>query len=647
MATLKTGSLLGMLWAITCTALCQSPSPGGIHGAIQWYSTDTGITTPGLRSRLPGDTGLLTFDKATTASLNFHPALVFTGANAINVNLAGHDLCSASYFTVYQSLDTAHENNIWHLSSDTRTGLVLTTNRMADLSAYQYMNYIDVVRAQPKVNVYVQNKEKDSLDTGMYSWTIGMKPTAPQLPVVNFRGYVPEVIAYNRALNSQERLQVASYLALKYGITLTEPGATYLNSAGETIWSGYDYPQWHHNIAAIGRDDSAALYQVKATSSNHPGLLTVSTADQLNNNSFLLWGDNGKPLTPAPKIAGLPVMLQTTWLMKSYGNVRAFTTDVVIDTKPVDAPLPVQPVYWLAIDRTGKGSFNMPGVEFVKMEKLDPQGKAYFRNLVWNKDSSGKAVWAVIAAQDLLLATTIQQPTCTQPRAGGLQVKILGGQSPFLLQVRNTGGLSTSKNISNSTVPVTIAGLAAGKYFLVVTDAAQHIYRDSFYLNNDDVPVPTALAASYELPAGRPLTINAADNMPNGLLWEWSGPNGFQSFNPQVTITEPGLYTVRCSTNGCGSQQDLKVTAAPNNMLSDVTVYPNPSPAAFNARVTLPKPAPVTMSVYAPDGRLITTQKGDNRSNYLFTGDLKSAGVYELVFTSGQSQTSKRLVIAK
>jgi hypothetical protein len=312
----------------------------------------------------------------------------------------------------------------------------------------------------------------------------------------------------------------------------------------------------------------------------------------------------------------------------------------------VDAPLPVNPVYWLVIDPSGEGKFNSLS-EFVKMEKLDRQGKAYFRNVTWDKDGSGKDVWGIIAAQDLLLAATITDPNCTQPRSGGLEVKILGGQFPYQLQVYGPAGLTVSTRLDNNTVPVNFPGLDAGKYLVRVTDAAQHIYTDSFYINNADAPLPSAIAASYEIPAGRSLKINAAENMPDGLLWEWKGPGNFQSYSSQATITEPGLYTVRCSKNGCSNQQDIKVTASHNNILYDVTVFPNPSPSAFNARVTLDKPATVTMAVYGPDGKLIMIQKGDKRSNYLFTGDLKAGGAYEIVFTSGLSKTSKRLVIAK
>lgn len=642
---MKFCSLLFMLWFITPAV--KSQSPGGIHGAIQWYCTDNTGATPGLRSRLTGTNELLTFNHAAVSFLNFHPSLVFPGTGSLHVNLGTHDLRSASYFTVYQSLDTSRENSIWHIASNQKTSLVLTTDRMADLSVYQYMNYNDVVRHQPKVNIYVQHKEKDSVVPTDQSWVIGMKPTTPQLPVINFKGLVPEIIAYDRVLNSRERLQVVSYLALKYGITLTEPGATYLNSRGETVWDGYDYSDWHHNITGICRDDSSGLKQSIASSSNMPGLLTIVSRDSLKNNSFLLWGDNGRDLITASRTPGLPLLLQKTWLMKTHGNEQPFATNIVMDTKAIDAPLPAQPVFWLAIDQTGKGEFALPTTEFIKMDKLDAQGKAFFNNVVWDKDGSGKDVWGIIAAQELLLATLINQPTCTTPRTGSLQVKILGGQAPYQFSISYKTGLSISTRIDDTVSPINFDNLSTGKYFLKVTDAAQHVYTDSFYINNQDAPFPIRLADHYTLPAGRSIHLNAAEDMPDGLVWEWSGPANFHSFNPQITITEPGLYTLRCSKDGCGNEQDVTVTSMPDNILCDVIVYPNPSQAVFKARITLDKPAPVTMSVYTQQGQLIFTQKGDRRANYLFTGELKASGVYELVFTSGLSKTSKKLVIVK
>ena len=644
---MKTCLLLFLLWIVILTAKSQSVYPGGVPGPIQWYCTDTEDVSPGLRNQLAGPARRLALEHASVGVLNFHPALIVNSSQSLQVDLGNRDLRSVSYFTVYQSLDTTNENSIWHITNDQQTTLILTTDRMADLSVYQYMNFKDLERSQPKVNIYVHHKENDTVAPTNQWWHLGMKPVTPQLPVVNFRGLIPEIIAYDKVLNSRERLQVASYLALKYGITLTEPAATYVNSAGEKIWDGYDYPEWHHNIAGICRDDSTGLYQTKANSSNFPGLLTISTNDALANNSFLLWGDNGKPLTTATKMAGLPYMLQKTWLIKPSWNRAPFTGTLEIDTRAIDATVQVQPVYWLVIDRSGTGTFSSSNLEFIKMSSLDKQGKAVFNKLTWDTDGSGKDVWGIIAGQDLLLATTIHQPACTSPRTGNLQVRILGGQAPFQLTVENTSAVFLSKQISHANSTVDVNDLGTGKYFLKVTDAAKHIYRDSFYINNNDVPTATTIESNYTMPAGRPLQLDATTGIADGANWLWKGPDNFQSTGAQATITEPGLYTLCCSKNGCVNEQDVLIKAAPANILCDVTVYPNPSAAAYNARITMEKPAPVTLSVYSPEGKLISTQKGNNRANYLFTGELKSSGVYELVFTSGLSKTNKRLVIVK
>lgn len=650
----KSCLLLPLLWALSFSVQGQSLYPGGVKAPFLWLCTDSSAATPTLHSLLAGQPNIAVAN-GSLGQLNFHPALLVDGLRPNGstppvIALGTRDLHNASYFTVYQSQDTAHENAIWHIVNGRQTMLVLTTNRMADLSARRYMNYTDIVRGQPKVNFYVQHKERDSLPVAEQYWNLGVKPASPALPVSTFKGLLPEVIAYDRVLNTHERLQVASYLALKYGITLTEPGATYLSSTGETIWDGYSYATWHHNIAGICRDDSAGLNQPAAGSSNTPGLMTMTAAAPLSNNSFLLWGDNGKALTPAPKVAGMPVMLQKTWLMIPHGmgaGGAAFTTTTVIDTKVVDAPLPPQPVYWLVVDPSGQGKFSASAATFIRMDQLDERGKASFNKIKWDNDQSGKDVWGLIVARDLLLATAIDPPTCALPRSGGLHTRIIGGQAPYQLTLQSNNGLLVTRTIADNGSPVDVAALSFGKYFLSVTDARGALYTDSLYLNDQDAPLPQSLASSYTLTPGGSLQLDASVNMPDGLTWQWTGPGNFESYSSEVTITTPGLYSLTCSKDGCSTEQDITVTNNHNNTLYNITVYPNPSPAAYTARVTLDDPAPVTMAIYTQDGRLVSVQKGDGRSNYYFSGALTTGGIYELVFISGLSNATKRLIITK
>ena len=644
-STMKPYSLLVLLWVLSFPVRGQSSYPGGVAAPIQWYNTDSSSGAPILHSLLPGNANI-TSNHGSLTQLNFHPSLLTDGISPLQVALGSQDLHNASYFTVYQSLDTTQENTIWHILNGQQTTLVLTTGRMADLTTHKYMNYTDLVKGQPKVSIYIQHKKKDSLPTAAQWWNIGVKPAAPDLPVSAFKGLIPEIIAYDRVLNGRERLQVASYLSLKYGITLTEPGATYLNSTGQTIWDGYDYATWHHNIAGICRDDTAGLNQPSACSSNTPGLMTLTTSASLTNNSFLLWGDNAKPLTQAPKTAGLPLMLQRTWLMKPYGNLTPFAASMVFDTKAVDAQLPSQPVYWLVVDPSGQGKFSTAS-QFIRMDLLDQQQKASFDNVVWDQDGSGKDVWGMIVAKDLLLVTDIDQPTCESPNTGSLHAKIIGGQAPYQLTLTSNNRIIASRHVTDNSSTINFTGLSFAKYFLTVVDLQRHYYSDSLYLNDQGAPLPQSLAASYALPPGGSLQLDASVNMPDGLTYQWTGPGSFGSVSPQVTITTPGLYSLTCSNNGCSTEQDIMVTAMHNNALYDVTVYPNPSPAAFTARVNLDDPAPVTMEVLAQDGRVVSIQQGDGRSNYYFSGALETAGVYRLVFVSGLSNATRTIIITK
>ncbi len=44
---MKSCTLLVLLWVLTYAGWGQSPQPGGVKGAVQWYSTDTAVATPG------------------------------------------------------------------------------------------------------------------------------------------------------------------------------------------------------------------------------------------------------------------------------------------------------------------------------------------------------------------------------------------------------------------------------------------------------------------------------------------------------------------------------------------------------------------------------------------------------------------------
>jgi hypothetical protein len=125
------------------------------------------------------------------------------------------------------------------------------------------------------------------------------------------QGGIGEIFAYStdhRNSTGTELRRINTYLALKYGITLTDEAGTgavdYLNSNSDTIYSADN--NFRYNIAGIGHDYPSGLHQKQSRSVNiNPnGQLTIgildiaetnqSNANELSDGQFLVWGDNGK-----------------------------------------------------------------------------------------------------------------------------------------------------------------------------------------------------------------------------------------------------------------------------------------------------------------------------------------------------------------
>lgn len=152
-------------------------------------------------------------------------------------------------------------------------------------------------------------------------------------------GKISEVITYDKTLNATEKLQVNSYLAIKYGITLnTEDGtavANYLNSTAGIVWNSTDNSGYNRNIAGIAHDEASALDQKQSRSVNQGQQLLIGTTGlantnalnsvSLNDGQYLIWGDNGLSkslgVSHSTTVGGNPVNLRfaAVWKVQNTG----------------------------------------------------------------------------------------------------------------------------------------------------------------------------------------------------------------------------------------------------------------------------------------------------------------------------------------
>ncbi len=639
-----------LLYILICDASfkanAQSHDPGGVKGASCWYITTTEAGSPGLKNNIPGtgNVALLKEGNSRTGSLNFYPSLLIPKEGYINIPFGNTDLSNMSCFTVYQTLKATEENTIWNMNNGQTAKLVLTNRRIADLQSLNYINFTDKKPFDPKVSTYLQKKSDSNFLSGLQYLHIGKKPVSPSLPVTSFSGLIPELVIYNRVLNNEEQIKVASYLALKYGVTLSEPGASYLNSSGEKIWDGAAYDGYHNNIAGIIRDDASGLFQLKATSSNMPGLLVIATHDSLQDNSSVLWGDNGGDLVLESKAAGLPQLLEKKWIIIKNGLTDSLNSETVLDTKQLDIALPSKPVFWMTIDRSGKGKFTSSFTEYYRMDEMDANGQAHFKNIKWS--SGAKEAFGFLAGGELLAACSVTDAGCGLGN-GSINVRIWGGKEPFRINLFKDDQQLMNNAASNGSRTVLFDGLITGRYKVKVQDKEGNIYEDIFYVNNENAPHSANISNEYILYAGEKLSLDASGNMPAGTAYLWKGPGHFISTASVVTITAAGNYILQTSNNDCVYTQQFMVKSPAKGAFTNVSVYPDPAHGIFTTAIQIDKPADVELTIYSSDGKLVSRKIMQGFSNYTVQHELTMPGLYFLHFRSGMSETVKKIIVTR
>lgn len=143
-----------------------------------------------------------------------------------------------------------------------------------------------------------------------------------------FTGSIGEIIVYSSELNSADRQQVLSYLALKYGITL-DSSVDYLSTDGTTIYpSSGTHSSYTNDIAGIGRDDRTVLDQRQSKSINSGAIVTIDNGGALSADaSYLIWGHNGND-TNLEVTAGSYTHMNRIWRVAETGTVGQVTVRI-------------------------------------------------------------------------------------------------------------------------------------------------------------------------------------------------------------------------------------------------------------------------------------------------------------------------------
>lgn len=293
-----------------------------------------------------------------------------------------------------------------------------------------------------------------SVPTGLYIGSDG-----PNNGSQNMSCGVAEVITYNSYLSDADQNKVESYLAIKYGITLTRNQSTttrdYTASNGSVIWNAAANAGYGFNITGIGRDDNSAQLQKQSLSAHNNALVYIyntatggsfpasnagNSSAISNDLSYLLTGDNGLASTLSVCTAnGYLSRMPRTWKVQKTGTGIS-TVTIAVDT----GVLPAATKRLLVSTNSGFSSFTAYPLSTAN-------GKLYAAVSLNNNE------YFTFATDSLQIAFTTVAPVCTNTSNGSITTVVTGGNTPY------------SYSWSNGDATPGLSGIAAGTYTLTVT----------------------------------------------------------------------------------------------------------------------------------------------------------------------------------
>jgi hypothetical protein len=586
----------------------------------------------------------------TFQNINFNKALVFDGIDdQFKIAFSLESTAELSVLAVFQSGDTT-ERGIWGTENAVARKILLTTRRAIGPDTITD-NYGPFERVTA-LNSIVQNWETTPVTiSSESSFVVGSAGTGA--PFQRFRGALAEMIVFNHALSFLERVQYETYLAIKYGTGLRS--SNFVSSNELVMWHASENATYGNRIAGIGRDEGFHLYQKQSGSAYDSGLMVMSfgavaASNQANNSAienahFILWGDNGQPLTT---LAGtgedtLISMVQRKWLVTATGSKATdLSTNLYIDA----ARLPSDPMgYWLVIDRSGQSNFAIDNLEFISPQRVE-NGKIVFENIRWDADGSGKDNFSFVRKRDLLVAIRkISDPLCSDETAGEVRIEVIAGEPSYRYTLQNGNG-TVSRNWRESNLASSQSELTSGEYTLTVADGADETLTRRFTLTQPDrLIVDLGPDRPYDIASA--IVLDASTQIPASELvsYQWESSFGFQSTGESITVTEPGVYraTVTRKSDLCAFIDEIAVTGSD---MERISVYPTviQSGEAYNIGVSLPAESSVTVKIFDSRGLVQQSMNGNNNSEYLFTTSVNDPGVYMVVIQTSNGIETRKII---
>ncbi|GEM_PF-2853840 len=679
-----------LLLLLIISPIIFSQTPGGVTGEDLWYKTDENtVSNNEFTDFGPNHYEINGNGSIGSELFNFNHSLGFQGGN-LKFSYSVENLKVATIFTVY----TNPENENWSLiHSEWITGINNGDGNNEKEFSYTAQKLVkedftleypeDGEPANALVNTlnwfdfhsdHINNNTGSGGESNVFIGKANGNAGA-------FGGFIPEFIIYRKALSKEERQRVESYLAIKYGITLT-PEVNYFNSDYEEIWEEGNNAIFGNRILAIGRDDTSGLYQKQSASSHtenqeiilNVGELTENNdlnTSELNHNQYIFIGDNNQSqgISDSIDISDWQLhRIERKWLVHPYGE----TTDTIKTELRYNAAHLISKIQqdyeeedweditvWLLIDRSAdeqaESGFDLQQCEAYMIDNIEDDHIVYYERF-WDEDANGFDQFTFAVGPKMLVDFTLKEMKCTDT-AGTIDIELTFGEPNFDFHVYNDDLSVDLHELNWPTRNMTFEDLPNGWYTLEVEDATGYVRTIEFEVS------PTAgmfidLEDEYVLNDH----VNASENVTaSGISYEWFVDTLSIGHEPEITFDTPGTYTVVLTNQwGCQVSDTTIVSGEGSNKTNDddtllndslaresIRVYPNPTKAnqEFTVEINLLEKQNVQIQVYDFAGSLIYNETLKDIMKYKWHHKIFQSGSYMISVSTKKQKFTKKLII--
>lgn len=589
---MKIKNLLSVVMFFLCVALGAQNFPGGVIGAEVWYAVNwqdseveiwpnKAIGNIELKKCSAVDKSLFNFNASfsvETLCVSYMASLEnTTGRNVFFVGEPKKPKYSLSYLGSLWRDDlgtSVNTDNIIRNFFDFNSRNIYAQEVQANYTGY----------ADASINFYHSNhynidqKFKSYGYEGETLFYIG-KPTLidPQVNYedLSFGGNFPEFISYPRELSENERNRVESYLALKYGLTLSKD-TPYLNSKNLIFWNTQNNDLFSKRIFGFGKDMTSNLNQLQSQSTHLKKHLVAAIEKivetnmekqelvSIPNNHFLVFGDNdGKTALVKGNSHNIKYW-EKVWLAQRTGkdmgkhpiDFKLYLNEDFVDFLIENPELTVWFMHDKYVGYDEVSDFEGGHIEYHNGE-IDLENKtAYFKKIYFDSDQNIYDQYTFGVGPEMIVQAYVKG--CKEDRLR-IVLNITGGRPGYNIVVESDEGGFEDETENNS---YTFSAIAGVTYNITVTDSEGlttqlEILADpwGFNLNlgpdqylSDDEP-------EILLDAGEEITDPEASYQ-----WYLDGVLLDES-SSVLTVSEPGTYKVVVTSEdlSCAVKDEINI----------------------------------------------------------------------------------------